>query len=122
MQILKSSHQYKEAEERLNQARNILATSEKLLGQYQALYNEGGLPENELRMFEQKVIEQRGNLSALEQEVQAREIELDQAQQQPEQIVGNYQKELMDRLSEHERKSLNFAINLQNETITKSLR
>jgi len=103
MQISKTSYQYKEAVEKYNQVRNTLSTGEKMLKQYEELYKEGGLPEKDLKEYEQRVMEQRGNFAALNQEIEARKIEYEQAKQQPREIVGTYKKELLGKLFDHRR-------------------
>ncbi|MFH0701986.1 MAG: HlyD family type I secretion periplasmic adaptor subunit [bacterium] len=103
MQIDKSLHQYQESLANLNQIRSVLDSNEKLLEQYHALYNEGGLPENELKKFEQQVFNQRGQYMAIQEEVKAKKIELEQAQQQPKAITGNHNKELLGKLSDQQK-------------------
>lgn len=103
MTITESKHRYQEAMERAKQAKTVLATSEQLLAKYRALFEEGGLAEKDLQEYEQKVEQQRGELAALNESVQAAKVDMDQAKQRPQQVVGTYQKELFNRLADHER-------------------
>jgi hemolysin D len=103
MQISKTAFQYKEATEKYNQTAKILSTSEKLFKQYEELYKEGGLAEKDLREYEQKVLEQRGRLATIEQELKARKIEYNQAKKQPESIEGGYKKEILGKMTDYQK-------------------
>lgn len=119
MTIAESKHRYQEAVERAKQAKTVLATSEQLLAKYRALYEEGGLAEKDLQEYEQKVEQQRGELAALNEAVQAAKVDMDQARQKPQQVVGTYQKELFDRLAEHERTMSRLRHEIEKSKLTK---
>jgi len=103
MQIAKTSYQYRESVERYHQVKISLDAAEKMLRQYQELYKEEGIPEKDLREYEQKVLDLRGQFAALSQEVEARKIEYEQSKQQPIEIIGNYQKELLGKLVDYQK-------------------
>lgn len=103
MQISKTSYQYKETVEKYNQTAKILSSSEKMLKQYEDLYKEGGLSEKDFKEYEQKVMEQRGNLATLDQELKARKIEYNQALIQPRNIVGGYKKDVLSKIKDYQR-------------------
>ncbi|MDD3012215.1 MAG: HlyD family type I secretion periplasmic adaptor subunit [Candidatus Gastranaerophilales bacterium] len=103
MQISKTSYQYKGAVEKYNQVNNTLSSGEKMLKQYEELYKEGGLPEKDLKEYEQRVMAQRGEFAALGHEIEARKIEYEQAKQQPKEIIGTYQKELLSKLIDYQK-------------------
>lgn len=103
MQIEKTAYQYKETSERYNQIAKILSMSEKMLKQYEELHKEGGLSEKDLQEYELKVIEQRGLLASVEQELKARKIEYNQALVQPKSIIGGYKKEILGKIKDYQK-------------------
>ncbi len=102
LEVQKSRHLYQEALEKQSKSKAILKTSEDLLAKYRQLYNEGGLPEKTLSEYEQRVIDQRGDLAALQEEIKARQYEMAQAGQRVNEVSALYKKDLMGRLSQHE--------------------
>lgn len=112
MQIAKLQHNLNEAIRQKKQVQDVLKTSELLFVRYQKLYEEGGIPEKELQEYEQQVLHQRGQLAVLDESAKAARAELEQAKLRPEELRGNYQKEILFRLSEVQRQ----IAQLQSET------
>jgi HlyD family type I secretion membrane fusion protein len=106
MQIEKTKHLRQQALEKKNKLTQLLSVSENTLERYKKLNQEGGITIVELNEYEQKTIDTRGELAAIEEEVKAKEIELTQAQEQLKQAEGDYKKEILLRLTDHERNIL----------------
>jgi HlyD family type I secretion membrane fusion protein len=124
MQIQEAEHKVQEALARKAHLSTGLQSSEALLKQYQALVAAGGMSQNELQNFEQRVLQQRSEMAQLEEDIMARQAALTQAQQRPLNIQAAYQRDVMDRLSNHERQIVALAgdaaktqVTLQQETI-----
>jgi HlyD family type I secretion membrane fusion protein len=104
MQIQKSQHLYQEALNKQKHLRKLLASQEELLAQTRGLSEDGGLSLKDLQIYEQQVIHTRSELAELEENIEARRIELEQAKEKPENLTASYQRDMLDRLSQHQQK------------------
>ncbi len=103
MQISKATYQHTQAKENLTRTQRVYDSSYRLFSQYKALYDQGGLSEKEFRLSEQDILKQQGEIASLKQDVKSRLIELKQAKQRPKEIIGRYQKELLNKLAMREK-------------------
>ncbi|MDX1918824.1 MAG: HlyD family type I secretion periplasmic adaptor subunit [Candidatus Caenarcaniphilales bacterium] len=86
----------------LKKGRDLLKSSEEIFVKYQNMLREGSVSETEFREYEQKVIEQRGEVAALKEEEQVRIHQLAQSKQNLGDIANTYRRELLERLSDVE--------------------
>jgi hemolysin D len=119
MQIEKTKHLYQEVIEKKKKLIELLSVGEKMLVRYKALNSEGGLTDRELSEYEQKIIDNRGELAAAEEEAKARQIELGQAEEQLKQADGDYRKEILLRLTDHERSIVNLQGEIDKNQVTR---
>lgn len=119
MQIEKTKHLHQQALEKKNKLIQLLSVSENTLERYKKLNKEGGITIVELNEYEQKTIDTRGELAAIEEEVKAKEIELTQAGEQLKQAEGEYKKEILLRLTDHERNILNLEGEINKNQVTR---
>ncbi len=123
MQISKASYQYQQAKEKQKRTQRVYDSSYRLFSQYKTLYEQGGLSEKEYRLSEQDILKQQGEIASLKQDVKSRQIELAQAKQRPKEIVGRYQKELLNQLAMREKEisKLENEIEKNNLTMTRQV-
>ncbi len=89
-----------EAQAQQQQTQNLLTIQKKRQGDYQALFNKGGLSRNELRQIEQEVTGAEGELNRLEKTILSRQETLAEAKLNPTQIKSRYSQRLLDRLGD----------------------
>lgn len=103
MEIVKSEHLYKESLARQKQAKELLASSEAMIGKYENLYNKGGLPKKEYEEYKQQYLQRQGEVAAMNEEVQARALDWEQAKRQPATIEGEFRQTLLDKMTDLKR-------------------
>ena len=113
MLINKSKEEYQESVQNYSKIKNVLNSSENVLGKYKTLYNKGGIAQNQVIEYEKQVINQRGELASAEADIMAKKAALEQSKSIPDQVKGSYQKDLMDRVT-NTRKDL---LELQNQVL-----
>lgn len=104
MGIQKAEHDYQQLIEHLKQQNEALKTAEEQLLSYQTLFQEDGISERELREYELKVIQMRGDLATSKEAVESQKISLMQSKTKPTEIAGSFQSGYLDRLAENERR------------------
>lgn len=103
MNMTRLKHEYGQVKEDLLKNQNLLQKSEEQLNSYNNLYEQGGLSEKDLRNYEQRVIDLRGTVASSSEELKAKEMEMLQSQRATGKISGSYQRDILERLSGHQR-------------------
>jgi len=116
-EIKKSEYNLKQAVERKNKTDKILQTGEEILAKYKKLYNSGGIALNEVKEYEQQVVNQKGESLALEQEVNAQRANLKKSLEMPNEVQSSYQKDLLDRVSDYRRAAAELQTQVQKSSI-----
>ncbi|MBX2860820.1 MAG: HlyD family type I secretion periplasmic adaptor subunit [Vampirovibrio sp.] len=98
LQASRTSHEYQEVLEREARTQELLAQDEEQLVKYRKLYEAGGISKVELSEFEQRVMRLRTDATVLVEEVQARRLAKEQAQQQLAEISAGFQERLLQRM------------------------
>jgi hemolysin D len=104
MGVQKAEHDYQQMIERVKQQSAELKTSEEQLLNYQTLFQEDGISERELREYELKVIQLRGELATTKEALESQKISLMQSKTKTTEITGSFQSGYLDRLAENERR------------------
>lgn len=103
LQVEKARHQLQESRERLHKTQQLLNTDQQQLANYKALHELGGLSTNEYTEFEKKVITLQGELAIVNEEIEARTIALQQAEQDLQALESSYQETMLERLNNVEK-------------------
>ena len=104
MGVERSEHDYQQLVERIKQQSAELKTAEDQLLNYQTLFQEDGIPERELREYELKVIQMRGDLATTKEALESQKIALMQSKTKTTEITGSIQSNYLDRLADNERR------------------
>ncbi len=103
MNVTRIKHEYGQVKEDLAKNENLLQKSEEQLNSYKTLYEQGGLSEKDMRNYEQRVIDLRGTVASSSEELKAKEMELLQSKRAVGKISGSYQKDILQKLSDHQK-------------------
>ena len=104
MGVQKAQHEYQQLVERIKQQSEQLKSSEEQLLSYQTLFQEDGISEHELREYELKVIQLRGDLAATREALESQRLSMLQSKTKMTEIQGTFQSGYLDRLAENERR------------------
>jgi len=110
MGVEKAEHDYNQLTERLKQQAEELKKAEEQLLSYQTLFQEDGVSERELRDYELKVIQMRGDLAATKEALESQKVSLMQSKTKTTEITGNFQSNYLDRLADNERRIVDLAL------------
>ncbi|MDX2085316.1 MAG: HlyD family type I secretion periplasmic adaptor subunit [Candidatus Melainabacteria bacterium] len=121
LQVEEAQHRVQEALQRSKKMQTLLETNEALLKKYKALYQEGGLSELEYKDFEKKVIDQRGDLSTIAEEIQARQMFLAKSREDIGHVKGSYQETLLNRLTQLEKDVVSLSHDVERNELTRKL-
>ncbi len=113
MNMTRLKHEYGQVKEELLKNQNLLQKGEEQLSSYNNLYEQGGLSEKDLRNYEQRVIDLRGTVASSSEELKAKEMELLQSQRAVGKISGSYQRDILEKLSGHQRDIAQIATQVQ---------
>jgi hemolysin D len=113
MGVERAEHDYQQLLERLKQQSAELKKAEEQLVSYQTLFQEDGISERELREYELKVIQMRGDLAISKEAMESQKIALMQSKTKPNEVTGNYQSIFLDRLAENERRIIDLSLQKQ---------
>jgi HlyD family type I secretion membrane fusion protein len=110
MGVERADHDYQQLLERLKQQAAELKKAEEQLVNYQTLFQEDGISERELREYELKVIQMRGDLAISKEAMESQKIALMQSKTRTTEITGTFQSNYLDRLAENERRIIDLAL------------
>ncbi|MDX1919721.1 MAG: HlyD family type I secretion periplasmic adaptor subunit [Candidatus Caenarcaniphilales bacterium] len=119
LQIEKAKHLHLESLANLRETENLLANEESSFERYQSIYSKGGIPKKELDDKERQVIEVRARVAGLKETVKVRKAELEQSQQSIKEISNDYQKELVEKISENQKEINHISGGLNKNEISK---
>ncbi len=115
MGVQKAEHDYQQLIERVKQQSEQLKSSEEQLLNYQTLFQEDGISEHELRDYELKVIQLRGDVATTKEALESQRLSLLQSKTKMAEIRGTFQSGYLDRLAENERRIVD--LNMQSRRV-----
>jgi len=113
MGVERAEHDYQQLVERLKQQSAELKKAEEQLISYQTLYQEEGISERELREYELRVIQMRGDLATTKEALESQKIALLQSKTKTSEITGTFQSGYLDRLADNERRIVDLTMQKQ---------
>ena len=122
MHIEMSEHDVQEAVERVNKTQEVLQSSETLLEKYRGLYENDALAEVPYREQERAVQEQRGAFAEAKEALASKKFSLARAKQELNGIQGQFQEEVLSRLSSLEKQWVDLSHNVEKAQLAKNVR
>lgn len=110
MGVERAEHDYQQLVERIKQQSAELKTAEEQLVNYQTLFQEDGISERELRDYELKVIQMRGDLASSKEALESQKVTIMQNKTKTSEITGTFQSSYLDRLAENERRIMELSM------------